>query len=78
MGDLTSDIIILSHGKCKPKEKICVCRNPGGFVVAIAGWLTRQEFVRLMTTRDLGLGVRYICECKQLNPMHKIWELPSA
>lgn len=72
VGDLTSDLIILTHGKCFPPER-CYCRREGGLVVALAGWLWREEFVSAMYARDLGLGVRYICTCEQLRPMHEIW-----
>ena len=72
MGDLICDIIVLTHGRCKPPTQ-CKCREEGGIVVVVAGWLTRSEFIEKMNSRDLGLGGRYICTCDQLRPMHQLW-----
>lgn len=73
IGDLTSDIIILTHGKCNPPKR-CICREEGWVYVILAGWLTKKEFVSLMESRNLGLGGRYICKCEHLHPMHEIWK----
>jgi hypothetical protein len=76
VNDLKTDLIVLSHGKCMP-PKTCVCRDAGGIVVVLAGWLTRDEFISTASHRDLGLGGRYIVTCDKLRPMHEIWSISA-
>lgn len=72
--DLQTDIIILTHGKCKPPTR-CLCNEPGGLVVVVSGWLYKHEFLNKMHTTDWGIGPKYFCKTSDLHPIHSIWEI---
>ncbi len=76
--DLKCDIIALAHGRCQTKvENGCRCRDET-IVVCLAGWLTRDEFMRKQRRNDWGLGGRYTVSCSQLRPPHELLALRHA
>jgi hypothetical protein len=73
--EFKNDLIVLAHGKCRKEQgKDCYCRQPGGIVVVLAGWLTRQEFMEKKVLEDLSLGLRHWVDKSILHPMHMLWD----
>lgn len=69
--DLTTDVLILTHSFCEPKENICRCHDrlltadyPS--TIIIAGWISRSEFMRLKSERDWGAGLRHFVVVEDL------------
>lgn len=72
LSDLTTDVLILTHTFCEPKQNICHCHkkllNPLiPSTVIIAGWISRQEFMKVKGEANWGAGVRHFVEVSDLH-----------
>jgi len=75
--DFNSDAIILTHGICAPP--VCKCfKDDAAIFVVVAGWLTKEKFLKRMSSVNWGLGLRYYCRCDQLDPIHTVFGLERA
>jgi len=57
INDFQYDVAILVSGYCDPKGT-CYCREPT-LVVKVAGYVTREQFLKKHNTSDWGLGNRF-------------------
>lgn len=79
LGDLKADNILLTHGMCLPGKDICHCpriwNGKNGVVVFLAGWLTKEQFIRCKSVKDWGIGVRHCVRVSQLRPISELMAL---
>lgn len=76
--DCRSDIMILTHYLCEPRDNKCKCRctllNPTKpSIILVAGWTSREHFMRDMIKTDWGMGTRYYVPQSKLYHMSTLF-----